>query len=175
MTFNLQRKNYFKIIRRCQVLVAHALILGMWGVEIGRITVQGQPRQIVCETPISKITRAKWTGGMPALQVWSPELKLVPPKKKKLLEADTNHKITEKETLLPVRHHGFIWFGYCILFNTCLFSVSKIVIILHEFFLDFLLYLYIFKFFLSICIFFYPYFTFLPFVQLSSAVLPFLF
>jgi hypothetical protein len=26
--------------------------------------VQGQPRQIVCETPIFKITRAKWAGGM---------------------------------------------------------------------------------------------------------------
>jgi hypothetical protein len=29
-----------------------------------RITVPGQPKQIVQETPISKITRAKWTGGM---------------------------------------------------------------------------------------------------------------
>jgi hypothetical protein len=25
---------------------------------------QGQPEQIVCETPISKVTRAKWTGGV---------------------------------------------------------------------------------------------------------------
>jgi hypothetical protein len=26
--------------------------------------VQDQPRQIVCKTPISTITRAKWTGGV---------------------------------------------------------------------------------------------------------------
>jgi hypothetical protein len=32
--------------------------------EIGRIKVQGQPREIVPETPISKITRTKWTGGV---------------------------------------------------------------------------------------------------------------
>jgi hypothetical protein len=32
--------------------------------EIGRIMVQAQPRQIVLKTPISKITRAKWTGGV---------------------------------------------------------------------------------------------------------------
>jgi hypothetical protein len=29
-----------------------------------RIMVQGQHGQIVCETPISKITRAKWTGSV---------------------------------------------------------------------------------------------------------------
>jgi hypothetical protein len=33
-------------------------------VEIRRIVVQGQPRQIVQEIPISKIRIAKWTGGM---------------------------------------------------------------------------------------------------------------
>jgi hypothetical protein len=32
--------------------------------EIGRIKVQGQPWQKVLETPISKITKAKWTGGV---------------------------------------------------------------------------------------------------------------
>jgi hypothetical protein len=41
--------------------VAHAQLLE--GAEIGRIEVLGQPQQIVLET-ISKITRAKWTGGM---------------------------------------------------------------------------------------------------------------
>jgi hypothetical protein len=30
--------------------------------ETGRIMVQGQPKQIVCEIPISKITTVKWTG-----------------------------------------------------------------------------------------------------------------
>jgi hypothetical protein len=29
-----------------------------------RIVVQGQPRQKVCENPISKIIRVKWTGGV---------------------------------------------------------------------------------------------------------------
>jgi hypothetical protein len=43
------------------------IILAIWQVEIGRTTVQGQPRQIVCKTtspaptPSLKITRAKWT------------------------------------------------------------------------------------------------------------------
>jgi hypothetical protein len=32
--------------------------------EIRRIVVEGQPRQIVLETSISKITRTKWAGGM---------------------------------------------------------------------------------------------------------------
>jgi hypothetical protein len=31
---------------------------------MGRIVVQGQPRQTVHETPISKIIRAKWTVGV---------------------------------------------------------------------------------------------------------------
>jgi hypothetical protein len=35
------------------------------GTEIRRIEVQGQPGQIVHENPpISKLTRAKWTGGV---------------------------------------------------------------------------------------------------------------
>jgi hypothetical protein len=40
------------------------IILASWEAEIGKIMVQGQPRQIIQETPISKITRAKWTGDM---------------------------------------------------------------------------------------------------------------
>jgi hypothetical protein len=40
------------------------VILATWEAEIGRIIVQGQPRLIVWETSISKITRAKWTGGV---------------------------------------------------------------------------------------------------------------
>jgi hypothetical protein len=35
------------------------VIPATWKAEIGRIMVQGQPRKIVDETPISKITRAK--------------------------------------------------------------------------------------------------------------------
>jgi hypothetical protein len=46
------------------VQVAHTYNLATWEAEIRRITVQGQSRQIVQETPISKTTRAKWTGGM---------------------------------------------------------------------------------------------------------------
>jgi hypothetical protein len=34
------------------------------GAEIGRIETRSQPRQIVHETSISKITTAKWTGGV---------------------------------------------------------------------------------------------------------------
>jgi hypothetical protein len=40
------------------------VILVIWEAEIRRITIQGQPRQIAWETSISKITRAKWTGGV---------------------------------------------------------------------------------------------------------------
>jgi hypothetical protein len=40
------------------------VVLATLEVEIGRIIVQGQPAQIVCETPICKITRAKWFGGV---------------------------------------------------------------------------------------------------------------
>jgi hypothetical protein len=40
------------------------VILSTWEAEIGRILVQGQPGQIVHETPISKITRGKWIGGV---------------------------------------------------------------------------------------------------------------
>jgi hypothetical protein len=42
--------------------MAYAYNIATWETEIRRITVQGHPRKIVCETPISKITRAKWTG-----------------------------------------------------------------------------------------------------------------
>jgi hypothetical protein len=37
------------------------VILATSETEIRRIEIRGQPKQIVRETPISKITRAKWT------------------------------------------------------------------------------------------------------------------
>jgi hypothetical protein len=40
------------------------IILATWEAEIGRIAVQDQPRQIALKTPMPKITRAKWTGGV---------------------------------------------------------------------------------------------------------------
>jgi hypothetical protein len=39
-------------------------ILATCDIEIRKIKVQGQPRQIIHKNPISKITRAKWTGGV---------------------------------------------------------------------------------------------------------------
>jgi hypothetical protein len=42
--------------------VVTPIILATWEAMFRRIAVQGQPRQIVHETPISKITRAKWAG-----------------------------------------------------------------------------------------------------------------
>jgi hypothetical protein len=41
------------------------VILATWEAEIGRKAIQGQSKQIICKIPISKITRAKWIGGMP--------------------------------------------------------------------------------------------------------------
>jgi hypothetical protein len=40
------------------------VILATWEAEFRRIKGQDQPEQRVVETLISKITRAKWTGGM---------------------------------------------------------------------------------------------------------------
>jgi hypothetical protein len=39
-------------------------VLATWEEKIGRIEVLGQPTQILYDNPITKITRAKWTGGM---------------------------------------------------------------------------------------------------------------
>jgi hypothetical protein len=39
------------------------VILATWEAEIRKITIHSQSRETVQETPISKIARAKWTGG----------------------------------------------------------------------------------------------------------------
>jgi hypothetical protein len=41
-----------------------AVILATWETDIRNIMVHGQCGQIVCETPIPKITRANWAGGV---------------------------------------------------------------------------------------------------------------
>jgi hypothetical protein len=42
------------------------VILATWEVDIGRIAVQGQPRQIILEIPhFQTLTRVNWTGGVP--------------------------------------------------------------------------------------------------------------
>jgi hypothetical protein len=44
--------------------MAHAYNPSYLEAEIRKIEIQGQPGQTVQETPICKITRAKWTRGM---------------------------------------------------------------------------------------------------------------
>jgi hypothetical protein len=54
-----------RLLKLYYMLGAHGfqpVILAAWEPEIGRITVEDQTGQIVVKTPISKITRAKWTG-----------------------------------------------------------------------------------------------------------------
>jgi hypothetical protein len=57
-----------KAVSKKAITVGHRwftpVILATWEAEIRRITVRGHPGQIVQETPISKVTRAKWTGGV---------------------------------------------------------------------------------------------------------------
>jgi hypothetical protein len=58
----------FPLLFKKEVIARHQwltdVILAIWESEIRRIKFQGQPGQIVCKTLISKITRAKWTGGV---------------------------------------------------------------------------------------------------------------
>jgi hypothetical protein len=51
-----------KIISSCWALVAHTRDPSYLEAKIWRLKVPGRPRQIVPETPISKTTKAKWTG-----------------------------------------------------------------------------------------------------------------
>jgi hypothetical protein len=43
----LTQKTPIKLLRKGQVLVVHAVILGIWKAKTGRIMVQGQPGQAV--------------------------------------------------------------------------------------------------------------------------------
>jgi hypothetical protein len=56
----------FQKVKKC-ILAGHwwltPVILATWEADIRRIMVQGHPKQIIHKNPISKITRAKWTGG----------------------------------------------------------------------------------------------------------------
>jgi hypothetical protein len=57
--------------------------------------VPGQPRQIVQETPVSKITKAKWTGGV-SQAVHSPELNPQSHQKKPTFTLDSSKLIPGK-------------------------------------------------------------------------------
>jgi hypothetical protein len=53
-----------------------SVILATWEAEIRRIVARGKPGQIVHETPISKITRAKWIKSVAqAVECLLPEFK----------------------------------------------------------------------------------------------------
>jgi hypothetical protein len=55
--------NDYKIYLYSQGPVAMPVILAIWEAEIGRIEFRGlRPAQAEFTDPISKITRAKWTG-----------------------------------------------------------------------------------------------------------------
>jgi hypothetical protein len=56
------------------------VILAIWEAEIGRLVVQGQPRQVVCKTHLlNNQSKMEWRSGssnrVSALQAWSPEFK----------------------------------------------------------------------------------------------------
>jgi hypothetical protein len=55
-----KRKLNNKNMLGCLAPVLALVILATWEAEIGRISVRGQPGQIVHEIPISKISRASW-------------------------------------------------------------------------------------------------------------------
>jgi hypothetical protein len=64
----LLTKHELQSSRRCRKPGASQwltpVIPAVWQVKIRRIMVQSQPWQILCETCILQITRAKWTGAM---------------------------------------------------------------------------------------------------------------
>jgi hypothetical protein len=60
-TLQLTFKNYH--LSAAQLWLT-TVILATWEAKIWRIVIQDQPGQTVHETPIFKITRAKWTGGV---------------------------------------------------------------------------------------------------------------
>jgi hypothetical protein len=59
-----QGGEYFKNDRQAGRQWLMGITLAIWEAVTGRIIAWGQPRQRVHETPISKITRAKQTGGV---------------------------------------------------------------------------------------------------------------
>jgi hypothetical protein len=73
------------------------VIPATWESEIRRIKIRGHPQQIVHKTPISKITKAKWTGGM----VQGVEHLLC---KHKVLSSNSNHTKKKKD---DVRRRNF--------------------------------------------------------------------
>jgi hypothetical protein len=95
--------------------------LALWEAKKnGRITIQGQPGENVHETPISKITRAKWTGGMAqvvgrplckceALKIKNPRPTPKKKKKKKRLQkfqgskVEISHKLSAEYQVLWIK------------------------------------------------------------------------
>jgi hypothetical protein len=74
--------------------------------------VQGQPRQIVCETSFSKITRAKWTGGVTQL-VEALSSNPVPQEKKKRRFAGFKIPLGDKIGRLRGNKQDYLWVWFC--------------------------------------------------------------
>jgi hypothetical protein len=57
-------QKYLKVNKRGWLQWLTSVILATWETEISRLRGRSQPRYTVHETPISKITRAKWSVGV---------------------------------------------------------------------------------------------------------------
>jgi hypothetical protein len=94
--------------------VCTAVIPATWNAEMRRVEVRSQPWHIVPETPISKITTAKWRCGSKwwsaCLQVRSPEYKLQPHKKpKKSFGLVFFFFYLQSDFFYNLNEHKFIW------------------------------------------------------------------